>query len=148
MDLKSYRSPVSPLDFLCSCIAVHCFQSATYSMKLGYTPLLVSLRLLFRYTSPNPVCVVSVTGVHGFGGSFSIWHNYCPEVELMSHKASTVHAVHGPSINHTSPGEVRALSQPEPSHCPWKQSHNSNLTGWVDMQYMGVKQHRVHKGDM
>lgn len=63
----------------------------------------------------------------------------------MSHKAS---AVHGPSVNHTSPAEVRALSQPELSHCPWKQGHNSNLTGWVDMQHMGLKQYHVHKGDM
>lgn len=143
MDLKSFRSPVSPLDLLCNFIAVDCFQSATYSMNCEYPPLRVSLHLLFRHT--NPVCAVSVTGVHGFEGSFSIWHNYCPEAELMSHKAS---AVHGPTVNHTSPAEVRALSQPELSHCPWKQGHNSNLTGWVDMQHMGLKQYHVHKGDM
>lgn len=52
MDLKSFRSPVSPLDLLCSCIAVHYFQSDTYSMNCEYPSLWVSLHLLFRHTSP------------------------------------------------------------------------------------------------
>lgn len=50
-DLKSYRSPASSLDLLHSCIAVHCFQSATYSMNSKYSPLQVSLHLPFRHTS-------------------------------------------------------------------------------------------------
>lgn len=50
-DLKSYGSPASSLDLLHSCIAVHCFQSATYSMNSKYPPLQVSLHLPFRHTS-------------------------------------------------------------------------------------------------
>lgn len=54
MDLKSFRSPVSPLDLLCmfTCVDVHYLQSATYSMNCEYPSLWVSLHLLFRNTSP------------------------------------------------------------------------------------------------
>lgn len=116
MDLKSYWSPVSPLDFLCSCIAVHYFQSATYSMNCKYPLLQVSVHLLFRHTSPI-LSVLSVWlkcidlgALFLFGATIVQKQNWCL-------KASTVL---GPAINCTPPADMRALSQPELSHCPWK----------------------------